>query len=418
MTKNIKILIIVLVAIAMGFGIYMITAGSREPIYTVSWKQSYSPTDKGPYGTYVFKELLDTTGLFESFIQLDSKIEQQLTDVKGVNDLYFFIGKKNYMSDDAFTALLEFVSNGNTAFISAEQMPYHILDYFFTDMNGVYEYTSDSMQNFSFLAPEFSTNNYEFSFINRNKVTTYNWAYFTPENIVFQTDTPLVLGKSTDGKINFIEIPYFKGRFFFHTNPYQLSNISLFRFSGFPYAEALIHHLPYGKIQWDVYNLVKRNATGRQGGGSAENRSTLQFIFQHTALIWAFALLFISGILYAIFKGKRRQNIVPAIELKENSSLNYIETVSSLYLQERQHHKLIRLQKQSFIEFIGNHYYIRSHKIDDKYIATLSLKSGILPAKITAIFSHLETLANQTNVTDAELIGLQQKIEHFYKTCK
>jgi hypothetical protein len=129
-------------------------------------------------------------------------------------------------------------------------------------------------------------------------------------------------------------------------------------------------------------------------------------------------LLILTAILYAFFKGKRRQNIIRAIELKENSSLSYIETVSSLYLQERKHFKLVKLQKRSFIDFIANHYYIRSPKIDDSYVKNISYKSGIDEAKISDIFMTLEVLSLQTEVSDSELIGLQQKIENFYKTCK
>ncbi|MFK8046237.1 MAG: DUF4350 domain-containing protein [Crocinitomicaceae bacterium] len=415
-------MIIILATIVFGAIIYFFI-GSDNKFETESWEESYSPKDKGPYGTYVFKELLDTNGIFETFIHIDGQIENQLIDNEDENDIYFFIGDVNYMSENSFDKLLDFVSKGNTAFISARQMPDYLLDYFFLDLNDVYDYERDSVQKYALLSDPFYSKEYSFTFIKNNKATYRDWAYFSDDNIIHQNTAPITIGTNADGQINFVEIAYGGGTFFFHTNPYQFTNISFFRFDGFNYAEDLIHHLPYGKIQWDIYNLGYHYVSGDSDSGDSNQstgneRSIFQFIFQHPPLIWAFAILCIAALLFAIFQGKRRQNIVSAIELKENSSLSYIETVSSLYLQERKHNKLVRLQKRCFIDFIGNHYYIRSQIIDDKYINSVSVKSGIESEKITAIFSELETLANQTEVTDMELIGIQQKIEHFYKTCK
>ncbi|MFK8037549.1 MAG: DUF4350 domain-containing protein [Crocinitomicaceae bacterium] len=416
-------MIVLVSALLIGSVIYYFNSGN-DVFETESWVESYSPKDKGPYGTYVFKELLDTTGIFESFIQIENRLEDRLIDNEDENDIYFFIGRENFISEDAFGTLIDFVSEGNTAFISTQNLPDYVLDFFFLKMNYVYDYEYDTSQSFKFLSSHFSQHNYDFTFVNNNQTANRNWVYFQPDNIIYQSDLPKILGKNDNGKINFIEIPFDEGSFFLHTNPYQFSNLSLFRFDGFQYVEDLIHHLPYGKIQWDIYNLnyhyssSTSNSEGSGGESNPNKRSVFQFIFQHLALTWAFVILALTAFLYAIFKGKRRQNIVHAIEQKENSSLSYIETVSSLYLQERKHVKLIKLQKQSFIDFIGNHYYIRSHKIDDKYINAITAKSGVEERVLVDLFKSFETLSVQTEVLDDELIRLQQKIEHFYKTCK
>lgn len=420
MGQNTKISIIIAVTLLTGCIIYYFN-GNDKIFETKSWVESYSPEDKGPYGTYVFKELLDTTGLFESFIQIDNKIEDRLIDNADENDIYFFIGKTQFLSEDAFTELLEFVGNGNTAFISARTMPDYVLDFFFLKMNYVYDYDNDSCQSYSFLADHFADSKYDFTFIKNNQTINRNWTYFKPDNLVYQSRPPKVLGQNQNNQINFIEIPYDEGRFFLHTNPYQFSNISMFRYDGFNYVEDLIQHLPYGKIQWDIYNLTyhySSNNRKKSGGNGTGKRSIFQFIFQHQTLIWAFIMLAITALLYTVFKGKRRQNVIHAIEQKENSSLSYVETVSSLYLQERKHTKLIKLQKQSFIDFIGNHYYILSQKINSKYIHDISIKSGVDENILIDLFKTFETLSNQNEIMDSDLIKLQQKIEHFYKTCK
>ncbi len=417
MSQNSKIAIVVLATLLIGVVIYFLSDG-ESTFETDSWYESYSPEDKGPYGTYVFKELLDTTGIFESFIQIDGRIEDQLIDTEDENDIYFFIGRENYMSEASFEELIYFVAKGNTAFISAQNMPEHMLDFFFLKMNRVYDYTRDTSQSYTLFNSEFSHKQYLFKFINNNFITPKNWVYFKPNNVVYQTAGAKTLGANNKNQTNFIEVPYEDGSFFFHSNPYLFSNIAMFRFDGFPYSEDLIHHLPYGKIQWDIYNLYAHSVYNTEDTVGSDRRSIFQFIFQHKALTWAFVILLVTAILYALFKGKRKQKIIVATELKENSSLSYIETVSSLYLQERKHSKLIKLQEQSFVEFIANHYYIRHHKIDDFYIKSISSKSDISETKIKDIFMSFESLSSQSKVSDIELIGLQQKIEYFYKNCK
>ena len=422
MSRNVKILIVIVAAVLIGLGFYLINNYNRSFV-TDSWKESYSPSDKGPYGTFVFKELLDTNGIFSNFIELNGKLEDKLEDNLEENDIYFFIGKQYYLSNDDFESLKSFVENGNTALISSEDLPNNLKDFFFVKLNATFEKQTDTAQTLKFNHPRFSNENYKFNYINNNLVKNYSWVYFQPNNFQYIDQETIILGQDETEKINFIEIPFGEGSFYLHTTPYSFTNISMFQNQGFEYAEDLIHHLEYGLIQWDTYNLRYHydRSNGEEDGGNGNNdsnkRSIFEFIFKHTSLTWAFGILLFTAILYAFFKGKRRQKVIGAIELKENSSLRYIETVSSLYLQERKHNKLIHLQKITFIDFIANRYFIVSHKIDEKYVERLNNKSGIESDLIKSIFISFETLINNEFVSDNELIELQQKIEYFYKKC-
>ena len=144
----------------------------------------------------------------------------------------------------------------------------------------------------------------------------------------------------------------------------------------------------------------------------------MQFIMANPPLLWAFLVLLIGAVLYALFKGKRMQKVVPATESKENMSLQYINTLSSLYLQEKKHNKLIRLKEKTFLNFIADHYYIQSSKIDDKFFNKVAQKSHVPRAKIVDIFKSFDELEKAVEVSDEALIGLHQKIENFYKTCR
>ena len=95
MSKKRNILIISGALLFLLTTIYFFGLNRDRSYVTDNWIETYNPRDKGPYGTYVMKELLDTVGLFSKFIELDSKIDESLKDNEDVNDIYFFIGKKN-----------------------------------------------------------------------------------------------------------------------------------------------------------------------------------------------------------------------------------------------------------------------------------------------------------------------------------
>ena len=80
---------VVLILVAL---LYYFSFRQKEETYiTDNWNMTYDPADKGPYGTYMLKELLDTTGLFGNFLELDDNLEEILEDNSKANDIYFFV---------------------------------------------------------------------------------------------------------------------------------------------------------------------------------------------------------------------------------------------------------------------------------------------------------------------------------------
>jgi hypothetical protein len=418
MSKKRKIGLIGGIVLLLMILIYFFGLNRNNSYVTDNWIETYSPQDKGPYGTYVMKELLDTVGLFGDFIELDSDIEESLTDDEDENDIYFFIGKTNYISDESVEELEGFVYKGNTAFIAAEEMPEFLNDFFFLDTKRMYESEVDSIQYFGFEHKKVKSKKYKFEYIYNNKREKKKWLYFKENNFdVWDDNEAFVLGRNSKGKANFVKITYGQGAFYFHTNPYAFTNVSMLKDDGFSYAENMLKHIPPGKVQWDKYNIDYHYKSESSGDGEPR-RSILEFIFNSLALIWAFIILIVGAFLYAVFKGKRMQDIVKPMESKENTSLRYIETISSLYLQERQHGKLIKLKEKTFMNYIAEHYYLRSTNPDEKFITKLAEKSQVSEDRIKDIFSMFNYQRDQPFVSDDSLIELHRRIEYFYKKCK
>lgn len=416
--------VVILVVLLYFFG-FREQKGDDSGFVSDDWSMSYEPESMDPYGTYTLKELLDTTGLFGNFLELNRSLEKTLQDDPDRNDIYFFVGGKNYLSDSSVNFLWEFIRKGNSAFISTENFPYALLNEVCYDPDLIFtQDVIDSTQFLKFAHPTLRDKRYRFDFIYNNKLDEKHWNYFDPYAFELEISKDIsYLGSNTKNQTNYVKIKIGEGYLFLHSTPYVFTNISLFKRDGFQYAENVLKHIPPGRVQWDRYNLEHHystsNGNGESGGGNGEKRqSILQFIVNNPPLLWAFLVLLIGALLYALFKGKRMQKIVPAAEAKNNMSLQYISTLSSLYLREKKHNKLIKLKEKTFLNFIANRYYIHSNKPDQRFVQKLAVKSHIDEKVIWDIFKRFEFLEKKFEVTDLELIDLHKRIEHFYKTCR
>ncbi|MFT4601982.1 MAG: hypothetical protein ACI857_002168 [Arenicella sp.] len=397
----------------------------KEPFVTNRWIETFDPDDKGPYGTYMLKELMDTANMFGNFIDLDEQIEEGLQDNPNMNDIYFFIGATNYMVDSSAEHLMDFVDDGNTAFIAARSFPYKICEELFYDGRFLFEsdFTFDSTQFMKFEHKELSSKRYEFKYIHNDTCKVKLWHYFDTTNFDTYNTTPIYLGTNTQGQLDFVKMPYGDGWFYFHSIPYLFTNISMMKRDGFQHAEHMLEHIPPGRVQWDRYNLEKHTSSANsdyddESGDGPERRSIMEFILEHPSLTWALIILLIGAVLYVLFKGKRMQDRIPAGESKENTSMGYVKTLAALYMQKGSHAKLIRLKEKTFLNFIAERYYIITNKPDKAFVEKVSIKSQVTEEKIVEIFKMFRRLEGAANVTDDQLIALHRKIEYFYKNCR
>lgn len=421
MSKKTKIwglsaIIVLLLVLLYFFGI-----NRNKKFVTEQWRETYEPADKGPYGTNILKQLLDTNGIFGEFLEIDKTLSEALKDNPDSNDIYFYVGKENYMDEEEVESILDFTYAGNTAFIATEQLPQALMDEFFYDSDDIYEYIRDTTQYFGFTHPDLKQKQYRFDYIYRNKAKEKKWSTFIKNNYdLYESSDIFVLGTNQIGEANFIKITYGDGAIYFHTEPYTFTNICMIKPEGFEYIDYVFKHIPPGRVQWDRYNLQShfKYNNSDSNGGDEDRRSMLEFIFQHLSLTWAFIIFLITALLFVIFKGRRMQDIVPPAEEKSNTSMTYIDTISSLYLENQQHGKLVRLKEKTFLNYISEKYYLNTSKINEKFITHLVEKSGVEEPIIKEIFNLFDNYRGFAVLSDSQLINLHQKIEYFYKKCK
>jgi len=142
------------------------------------------------------------------------------------------------------------------------------------------------------------------------------------------------------------------------------------------------------------------------------NEHPLQFIMSSPPLKTAYYLFVIGLFLYAVFEGRRKQKSIPITDKNENTSLEYIETVSQLFYQQNQHEKLVAHMKSIFFHKMEQKYFIK--KDNPEYLAILTKKSKIPKSDLIYILDRFQNLDENYTFKGDQLVGLNKRLEQIY----
>ncbi len=430
MNKNFKYLLIGGAILLLLFGVYYFTSGSNAQ--NVEEKNEIDTTEVGkpinPTGTYLLYNLLKTyekTISIKTIQTTDSISLASLLPIEKQNghpNLYVNISEYFYLNYDDRNYLLDFVKEGNYAFISSDVFA----SYFSQDFTDYSSFTEtsffDTLLYINFEHPQLKKNkpleivNENINFHGRPKYT--NFSFFDKSKL----DGSHIRISSSNGYYNCVMKSFGKGLLIVHTQPGNFSNINIASKDGKTNAENIFSHFKENNIHWHqnfgkyseyrgiprpkVYNIPPQYS----------RKSPLEYIINHPALFAAFVLILIGLVIYMIVFSKRRQKIIPPIPANENSSLEFIDVVSKLYFQQKQHNKLVNHMFQIFVAFLRDRYFINISKKDPLIVTRISEKSGISEEKIKEIFATFKN-AKSNKFTEKQLIELHIMLEYFYKKC-
>jgi hypothetical protein len=382
-----------------------------------------------PSGTYLLYQLLKTFENTRSLRGIQTSYEKPLYEKLPLNNsngspnLYVSIIGDQYLDYSDKEHLIDFVKEGNYAFIAADVFDQELME----DLVGFIEPTDhflyDTVIKFNYFHPDYKLPN-DITLMNA-KLNVYGHPKYTFFNLFDPTTLNADYVKIVE--INGIEasptimLKLNKGYIILHSIPSNLGNLNLLKEEGKTHAEILFSHFPECNIYWhqnygeySEYKNVPKPQKNKKPKQKSRN-SPLQFILKQPALLWAFILFVVGIIIYALIFTKRQQRVIPILPSKENSSLQFVDVISKLYFQQKQHNKLVHHIRNSFGLFVRERYYINILLNEDDLIIRLSEKSGIELEKIHAILSKL----NNTNVkiSEQQLVDLYQELNYFYANC-
>ncbi|MDG1174378.1 MAG: hypothetical protein P8N07_01135 [Flavobacteriales bacterium] len=371
-------------------------------------------------GLYIFYELLKTHPNVASLKTIEDPIDSTLiANVDSLPSIYMLIDEEIQISRTAIKGIMKFVEEGNHAFVSLDDFSNEFkYEFTFGKLLETYEeevmsiaLTHDSLKYIT---------SYPLQKFKNDRATNHQWGYFDLDNLRRSKNDVAILGYETyyEHPI-FIKIPHGRGYFYLHSVPEMFMNESMFNEKGLEYAQRSLSSLPKGNYKWHSHLNYwdKKNDINNFPEEGIVRESPIQYILKDQNLRYAYLLLLFSLFAYVIFGLKRKQKIIPTVEPNNNTSLEFVETVSRLYLKQNKHYKFIKHYEQSFIHFIKDKYYISSPKIDKEYIAAVALKSDIEEEKILQIFKRFERAKKSYDFSSDQLIVLHKKIEYFYKNC-
>lgn len=423
MSKKLKIALLVTVGLGLMALLYWLSPEAekkeKSPPKENSKKELFAQK-LNKNGLYIFYELLQTHPNVASFHTINNPLDSTLVaDADSLPSVYILIDNEMQVSDSEIKTLMNFVEDGNHAFVSLVDF-YSDFQYEFAFSDLTYSYTEEIIS----LALTHDSLKYVTSYplqkFENNRAVDYQWSYFNMEDLKRSTNDIAILGYETyyDQPI-FIKIPYGRGFFYLHSVPEMFVNESMFNEKGMEYAQRSLSSLPRGNYKWHNHlnNWNRQNDIDPSQNPGIVRESPIQYILKDRNLRYAYLLLLFALIAYVLFGLKRKQRIIPTVEPNNNTSLEFVETVSRLYLKQEKHYKFIKHYEQSFIHFIKDKYYISSPKIDKEYIASVALKSDIEEEKITEIFDQFAKAKKSYDFSTDQLIALHKKIEYFYKNC-
>jgi len=436
---------------------------------------------KKPYDISIINSLLGNYIGKGEMITMDTSIASELLNKEGQADNYVYIGYSPYFDSSGLDRIFEFAETGNTVFIAANNLPQNFInklsrdkcqvnyinrnlsvdedgDYYYEDEDGEivfledvqgsddpleeddeifydentdeidevlpktkvsgwmgFKELRDTMVHVNFYHPTlFEDQPIAMKYGSKTNKRMYNWNYIHEHTFCKEAIDFAALSYIEDFKTNYIKVPYGEGNFLIHSTPLQFTDYQLVNEEGLLAANKVFTHLTEGDIYMDrvAYNsgikFPKRNS----------DETPLEYVLSQPPLKWAWYLLLATVGCYLFFRAKRKQQIVPVLETKENSSLEYIKTVGRLYFLQNDHKKLASQKMKLFLQHVRTQYSIPTNEISAEMKDRLASKSKVPIALVEEIFTRYKRLQRDNQQSSSHLTNFHFAVEEFYKKSK
>lgn len=412
--KQHRLYLFILLSTIIGFVLFEI----YKPKPT-DWTPTFSNKDKIPYGCELLYKILPD--IFPNQRITDEKVpffskKKSVSLPPKSNYLYVY----RYFRADSSTLikLLNYVQSGNSVFIASENF-FGLDDTLHFKTSYVQDLALNDSVSINFINPTLRKSvDYQYQ---KQSADTY----FQINNKVKVKNSVTILGKNSKGFPNFIQVSFGKGVFYLNTVPMAFTNFYMAKTDNSDYVFKALSYLPEQFTFWDEYvnvmslsKLAKSTSKSREAKGEEDvEESPFKFIVSQPALKWAYFITLAALLIYLIFEGKRRQRIIPIIEAPQNTSLQFVETIGSLYYKQKDHKSIAEKKIKHLLAFIRTKFYLKTTEIDQEFKNDLSHKTGILVNEINNLFDYLSFVQNNDSISENQLIILNGHIENFYRNC-
>ena len=317
---------------------------------STDWRKNFELDKKTPFGLFVFNnevkhllknKLKKTTASPYDYFKKNDSLQRNILIVQSEIDL------------ESWAKILQKIESGSDALIIAEDFHPEVAD----SLGFSVVTSSFRLQNIIRLTER---KFYRDSIIIDRAPTNQGFAFIQKNH--------QILGNAQfdGGKVNFIKINKGKGHLYLLAEPLVLTNYYLLKPGNERYVEDVFSYLPDRETVWFLGD----------NGTATESRSPLNFILSKPALRYAWYLLLGGLLLFVIFNAKRKQRIIPILEPLKNKSVEFVKSISNLYLQEGDFHDMMAKKAHYFLSRVRTDLLINTQTLDENFAETLQLKTG------------------------------------------
>lgn len=377
----------------------------------VNWTMTYTKKDKNPFGTSALYSMLPKIFPEQTIRYSETPVYNTLKNTSYTGYNYIFINDQ-FAPDTLDTReLLNFATRGNTVFIAANYFDRKFADSLKTRTDKHFGFLNIDVKDSSFVGLDYKHDTVAINFLNPNFKKNTNYLYSKGvEGYWFQsfdTANTTAIGQDYLNHINFIKISAGRGNIFLTTLPEVFTNYN-FVDSNYTYVYKALSYLPVQPTIWDEYYK----------SGNVKNESPLRVVFNNNILLKGYYLLIFSLILFMLIGIKRKQRIIPVVEPFKNTSLQFVETVGTLYYQAGDHKNVADKKITYFLEYIRSSFQTKTAHFDDPFIERISSLSGTRQETVHQLFNYIEYMSSKASITQEELLKLNKMIEDFQKQNK
>lgn len=425
----------------------------------LSWESSYRYDDTNPYGTSGLYELLRDSKSKDQFVTVTDSLHLTLNsrDTTERNANYLFVGSYHFANKKDVGALRSFMEQGNSVFLFVDMCDGLLLKDLFSnqDSSGLTGLkwadlatveTEDSVltmyQNSDFSDSTFVKYIFNFEavphswtamnsiFFSRDSIYASELGYVKvrkkwtemfadpiEEDAFIQNDTLV----STRLLCNYLRVPVGKGILYIHTTPLAFTNYNIRQDSLMEYCRQSLSYLRPGKIYWDEENRYYDSELADEDYSSADDKGPLEFILSEPNLRRAWYLMLLTALLYLIFGARRKQRVIPVLAKKENSSIEYAQVISGMFLKQKDHRKLVQLKIDIFKAHLRDRYGLRMpdpNQNQQDFVSQLAMRIRVSEQQLTEIFVHLAVVQTLTTVELDDLLKVHNNLEFLYQKTK
>jgi len=374
----------------------------KKLVSELNWYKSYDFESEDPYGAHVFYNLVEHK-YGKDNILLHHK-DTLINEIESSDNVYVSVSRSRHLNYEDQEDIKRFVSKGNSALIISSQFYPNLNLSDSTWISSENYFKGDSIFKFKFEGITDSM-----SFKNYNKSGDRPTPFY-PSTFILDDDQYFTKIATHDTAVTvFFESRLDTGVVYQHIVPELFSNIASKQDFYLPHFNATFGFLE-GKT------VILDHPSFNSKFEDYPTDSYLEYILSAKSLKWAYYTFLFTTIGFLVFRGKRKQRVIPIPEKNENTSIQYVDTLSELFELQGQNEKLVPHMESVFLHRVKQKYYLAPD--NERFVEILSKKSRVPENQITAILNYFKNGKGIYDFSDDQLIMLHKRLEDFYNNAE